>query len=254
MFWFVVTARMVPVLMAYCSAGRPNASQPDRMQHVEPLHPLVAREDVGGRVPLRMPHMQARAARIGKHVQHVEFRPARSVSSLRKVLFSSQYCCHFGSISDAGGCTHLPVVSQRAAGRKRAGNIHANHEKQTHWIKGQDGFRGKTVIVTGGANGIGQAIAIAFAAGDARVVIADIDETGGNGPGAFAQRCGRGGQGGVRTIHPDRCLRSGFHPPDDSPCRIRIRQRHHRHPDQQCRYFRNSSRSTSCVWTNGTRC
>ncbi len=40
-------------------------------------------------------------------------------------------------------------------------------------------FRGKTVIVTGGANGIGQSIAIAFAAGHARVVIADIDEAAG---------------------------------------------------------------------------
>ncbi len=40
-------------------------------------------------------------------------------------------------------------------------------------------FRGKTVIVTGGANGIGRAVASAFAAQQARVVIADIDEPAG---------------------------------------------------------------------------
>jgi NAD(P)-dependent dehydrogenase (short-subunit alcohol dehydrogenase family) len=38
-------------------------------------------------------------------------------------------------------------------------------------------FRGKTVIVTGGAGGIGRAIARQFGAAGARVVIADIDNT-----------------------------------------------------------------------------
>ncbi len=38
-------------------------------------------------------------------------------------------------------------------------------------------FSGKTVIVTGAAKGIGQAIATRFAAEDARVVLADIDVT-----------------------------------------------------------------------------
>ncbi|MCC5941959.1 MAG: glucose 1-dehydrogenase [Balneolaceae bacterium] len=40
-------------------------------------------------------------------------------------------------------------------------------------------YRGKTVIVTGGANGIGRAIAIAFAGQGDCVVIADVDELGG---------------------------------------------------------------------------
>ena len=43
-----------------------------RVQDVEALHPLEARLDVRGRVALRMPHVQARAAGIRKHVQHVE--------------------------------------------------------------------------------------------------------------------------------------------------------------------------------------
>ena len=46
-------------------------------------------------------------------------------------------------------------------------------------LEGQDGFKGKTVIVTGASNGIGRTIAGAFAAAGARVVIADIDGPGG---------------------------------------------------------------------------
>ena len=37
---------------------QPEGVPPDRMQHVVPLHAAVAREDVGSRVPLRMPHVQ----------------------------------------------------------------------------------------------------------------------------------------------------------------------------------------------------
>lgn len=41
-------------------------------------------------------------------------------------------------------------------------------------------FSGKVVIVTGGSSGIGRATALAFAASGAAVVVADIDEKGGN--------------------------------------------------------------------------
>ena len=41
-------------------------------------------------------------------------------------------------------------------------------------------FRGKVALVTGAASGIGQASALAFAKAGAKVVVADIDEQGGN--------------------------------------------------------------------------
>lgn len=37
-------------------------------------------------------------------------------------------------------------------------------------------FKGKTVVITGAANGIGESIAWGYAKGGARVVLADIDE------------------------------------------------------------------------------
>ena len=43
-----------------------------RVEHVEPLHPLISRDDVGRGVPLGVPHMQPRSRRIGKHIQHIE--------------------------------------------------------------------------------------------------------------------------------------------------------------------------------------
>ena len=45
-----------------------------RMQHVEAAHAFVAGEDVRRRVALRMADVQARAARIGEHVEDVVFR------------------------------------------------------------------------------------------------------------------------------------------------------------------------------------
>ena len=40
-------------------------------------------------------------------------------------------------------------------------------------------FANRTVIVTGAASGFGEAIALRFAAEGARVLVADVDETGG---------------------------------------------------------------------------
>ena len=45
-----------------------------RMQHVETLRAFVARENIRGGVTFRMPDVQARAARIRKHVENVKFR------------------------------------------------------------------------------------------------------------------------------------------------------------------------------------
>ena len=48
-----------------------------RMHDARAPHPLEPREDVGGRVALGMPHVQAVAAGVGKHVQHVRLSRAR---------------------------------------------------------------------------------------------------------------------------------------------------------------------------------
>src|ERR1043166_7020992 len=48
-----------------------------RMENVETVQPLVARDDVGGGVTFRMADVQSGAARIGKHIEHVELRLRR---------------------------------------------------------------------------------------------------------------------------------------------------------------------------------
>ena len=48
-----------------------------RVQDVEPAHPLVAADDVGGGVALGMADVQAGAAGVGKHVEDVELGPGR---------------------------------------------------------------------------------------------------------------------------------------------------------------------------------
>src|SRR5207237_3283502 len=47
------------------------------MQDIKPAHSLVTRDDVGRGVTFRMPDMQTGAARIRKHIKHVEFRFTR---------------------------------------------------------------------------------------------------------------------------------------------------------------------------------
>src|SRR6476619_4325799 len=47
------------------------------MENVEALEPLVARDDIGRSIALGMAHVQALAARVGEHVENVEFRFGR---------------------------------------------------------------------------------------------------------------------------------------------------------------------------------
>ena len=48
-----------------------------RVQHALAVHPREAADDVGRRVPLRMPHVQPAAAGIREHVEHVQLLAAR---------------------------------------------------------------------------------------------------------------------------------------------------------------------------------
>ena len=79
--------------MAYCSAGRPNASQPIGCKHVEAAKALVARDDVGRGVTLRMSDVQPRAARVGEHVEHVVFRLLRIEARLIRDSAREKRCC-----------------------------------------------------------------------------------------------------------------------------------------------------------------
>ena len=48
-----------------------------RMEDVESVQSLVARDDVGGGVTFGMADVESRAARVGEHVEHVELRLTR---------------------------------------------------------------------------------------------------------------------------------------------------------------------------------
>ena len=72
MFCSVVMRGCWPVLMAYCSAGRPKASQPIGCSTLKPQRAAVAGEDVRGGVAFRMADVQPGAARVGEHVEDVE--------------------------------------------------------------------------------------------------------------------------------------------------------------------------------------
>src|SRR5215470_1226014 len=43
------------------------------MQYVETAHAFIARYDVSGCVTFRMTNVQPRAARVRKHIEHIEF-------------------------------------------------------------------------------------------------------------------------------------------------------------------------------------
>ena len=60
-------------------------------------------------------------------------------------------------------------------------------------------FQGKSIIVTGGASGIGQATAKQFASDGARVVIADVNPDGK----AVAEQIGRETQSEITFVQAD---------------------------------------------------
>jgi hypothetical protein len=113
-------ARMLAGLDGVLLGGQAERVPAHRMQHVEALRAFVARQNVRGGVAFGMPDVQARAARIRKHVEDVKFRrqlcgghfcrkdhgvckrmvPAISSPGLnaRKACCSSQIFCHLGSI------------------------------------------------------------------------------------------------------------------------------------------------------------
>ena len=69
--------RMLAGLDRVLLGGQPERIVAHRVQHIEAVHPLVAADDVGGGVALRVADMESRAARVGKHVEHIVFRLGR---------------------------------------------------------------------------------------------------------------------------------------------------------------------------------
>ncbi len=63
--------------------------------------------------------------------------------------------------------------------RRATSHFKRNTQMDMERLDSQDGFKGRTVIVTGASNGIGRSVAMAFAAAGARAVIADTDEPAG---------------------------------------------------------------------------
>ncbi len=63
--------RMLTGLYGILFRGQTERIESHRMQHVEPAEPFVARVDIRGDIPQRMPHMQPRPGGIGKHVEDV---------------------------------------------------------------------------------------------------------------------------------------------------------------------------------------
>src|SRR5258708_4706344 len=66
-------ARMLAGLDGVLLGGQTERVPAHRMQDVETLRAFVAGENVGGGVTFGMPDVQARAARIRKHVEDIKF-------------------------------------------------------------------------------------------------------------------------------------------------------------------------------------
>jgi hypothetical protein len=69
-----VDARVFAGLAGVFLGGQAEGVPAHRVEHVVALHAPVARDDVGGGVALGVPDVQSGAARVGKHVEHVELR------------------------------------------------------------------------------------------------------------------------------------------------------------------------------------
>ena len=64
---------VLPGLDGVLLRGKAEGVPPHGVKDVEAVHALEARHDVRGGIPFRMAHVQARAAGVGEHVQHVVF-------------------------------------------------------------------------------------------------------------------------------------------------------------------------------------
>ncbi len=53
--------------------GEAEGVVPHRMQHIEALQALVTGEDIAGDVSQRVSYVQARAAGVREHIQHIVF-------------------------------------------------------------------------------------------------------------------------------------------------------------------------------------
>ena len=51
--------------------GQPEAVEAHRVQYIEAFQAFVARVNIGGDVPQRMPYVQARTRRIREHIQNI---------------------------------------------------------------------------------------------------------------------------------------------------------------------------------------
>ena len=84
MFFSVVDARRRAGLFGMLLGRQAEGVPAHRMQHALAPHPLIAADDVGGRLPFGMADVQAVAAGIGEHVEDVEF-PVPAASRMANV-------------------------------------------------------------------------------------------------------------------------------------------------------------------------